>query len=101
MGAVLPGAAQRGPGLAVAPDMSTGRAVRQVLRDYGRLGLAVEDLCDDDDLYLAGITSQASVNVMLGLEAALDIEFPEHMLRKSTFASIRAITDAVASLRRS
>ena len=81
--------------------MSTGHAVRQVLRDYGRLGLPVEELSDDDDLYLAGMTSQASVNVMLGLEATLDIEFPEHLLRKSTFASIRAITGAVTGLRQS
>ena len=37
------------------------------------------------------MTSHASVNVMLALEDAFDIEFPESMLKKSTFESIAAI----------
>jgi acyl carrier protein len=51
------------------------------------------------DLHAAGMTSHATVNVMLGLEDAFDIEFPEKMLRKSTFGTISAISDAVAQLR--
>jgi acyl carrier protein len=35
---------------------------------------------------------------MLGLEDAFDVEFPDALLRKSTFATVRTITDAVASL---
>ncbi len=49
----------------------------------------------EDDLYRAGLTSHASVNVMLAVEDAFDIEFPERLLRKSTFASIAAIVAAV------
>ena len=44
------------------------------------------------------MTSQASVNVMLALEAAFDIEFPDHMLKRSVFASVAAIRDAVEQL---
>jgi acyl carrier protein len=55
-------------------------------------------MSDQADLYAAGLTSHASVNVMLALEDAFDFEFPEKLLRKSTFASISAIRDALAEL---
>jgi acyl carrier protein len=41
------------------------------------------------------MTSHASVNVMLALEEAFDFEFPETMLKKSTFESIAAIRAGV------
>jgi acyl carrier protein len=72
--------------------------IRQVLREHGKLPCDVESLDDDADLFQAGLTSHASVNVMLALEEAFDIEFPEPMLRKSTFESIRAIQSALTSL---
>ena len=52
----------------------------------------------DDDLYEAGMTSHASVNVMLGLEDSFDIEFPDELLRRGTFQTIRAIDTAVSGL---
>ena len=41
--------------------------IRQVLRDHARLALSVDTLRDDADLHEAGMTSQASVGVMLAL----------------------------------
>jgi len=55
-------------------------------------------LTDDADLYQAGLTSHASVNVMLALEDAFDVEFPERMLRKKTFESVAAIRAALDEL---
>ncbi|MGU3432704.1 acyl carrier protein [Actinomycetes bacterium M1A6_2h] len=72
--------------------------IRDVLRSAGKLGKDVSELGDGDDLYDAGLSSHASVNVMLGLEDALDIEFPDSLLRKSTFSSITAIGDALAQI---
>jgi len=69
-----------------------------VLSAYGRLPNPVETLGRDDDLYRAGLTSHASVNVMLGLEDEFDIEFPDAMLRKSTFESIASIESALQRL---
>ena len=40
--------------------------IRKVLAKHGRLPVAVDSLSDDDDLYAAGLTSHASVNLMLG-----------------------------------
>jgi hypothetical protein len=35
---------------------------------------------------------------MLGLESNFDVEFPDHMLKRSVFASIGAIREALAQL---
>jgi acyl carrier protein len=57
-----------------------------------RLGLV------QPDLYELGLTSHASVNVMLALEDEFDIEFPDEVLKKSTFASVRNIEQVVEGL---
>lgn len=44
------------------------------------------------------MTSHASVSVMLALEDAFGVEFPEPMLKKSTFESIASIANAIAEL---
>jgi hypothetical protein len=46
----------------------------------------------------AGIASFASVNVMLGLEEAFDIGFPDSTLTRDVFRSVDAVAPAVESL---
>lgn len=72
--------------------------IRHVLAEHARLGTDAAALGAQDDLYAAGMTSHASVNVMLGLEDAFDIEFPDEMLRRGTFESIFSIQSAIGSL---
>jgi len=72
--------------------------IRAVLRDHGRLNKDVNLLEVGTDLYQAGLTSHASVNVMLGLEGAFDVEFPDHMLKRNVFSSIQSIRSAVDEL---
>ena len=72
--------------------------IREVLRDHGRLAHDVETLPDDADLYEIGMTSHASVNVMLALEAKFDIEFPDRMLRRGVFESISSMSAAIEEL---
>ena len=72
--------------------------IREVLRGYGRLNQDVNLLDASADLYQSGMTSHASVNVMLALEGAFDIEFPDHLLKRSVFGSIDAIRSALISL---
>lgn len=69
-----------------------------MLQEQGRLSVDVTQMDAEDDLYAAGLTSHASVNVMLALEDAFDIEFPDRLLRKSTFSSVAAIAGAVTEL---
>lgn len=73
--------------------------IRQVLVEHGGLSKSAETLSGDEDLQQAGMTSYASVNVMLGLESAFDIEFPDHMLSRSVFASIASMAAAIRQLR--
>ena len=72
--------------------------IRQILAKHGRLSVDVNQLDADADLYQAGMTSQASVNVMLALEGEFDIEFPDELLKRSVFGSVNAIRDAVAGI---
>ena len=72
--------------------------IRQILKNHGRLGADVEALSATDDLYSAGMTSHANVNVMLALESEFEVEFPDEMLKRGTFDSIGSIRKAVTSL---
>ena len=72
--------------------------IRRILKDHGRLAKDAETLPEAADLYQAGMTSHASVNVMLALEGAFDVEFPDSMLKRSVFESISAIRDAISEL---
>jgi acyl carrier protein len=73
--------------------------IRQIIAEHGRLSLDADELTPDADLYHAGMTSHASVNVMLALEDHFDVEFPDRMLKRSVFESISAIESALNELR--
>ena len=72
--------------------------IRSILQANGRLNTPAVDLAEDQDLYRAGMTSHASVNVMLALEGEFDVEFPDRMLKRSVFESIAAIRAALEEL---
>jgi acyl carrier protein len=72
--------------------------IRAVLTEHGRLSRDVATLASTDDLYQAGMTSHASVNVMLALEGEFDVEFPDAMLKRSVFDSIASIRAALLDL---
>ncbi|MFJ2980444.1 acyl carrier protein [Curtobacterium sp. NPDC087082] len=76
----------------VAP--TTELAVRRALADHGRLVVDAMDVASIADLYALGLTSHATVNVMLAVENELDVEFPDAALHRSTFATIESIATA-------
>lgn len=73
-------------------------SICRILAEHGRLNADANTLDEGADLHQAGMTSHASVNVMLALEGEFDIEFPDAMLTRSVFSSIAAIRAAVNSL---
>lgn len=75
--------------------------IRNVLKEHGRLSIDVAGLKDDADLYQAGLTSHASVSIMLALEGEFDIEFPDQMLSRGVFGSVATIRGAVETLTQS
>ena len=72
--------------------------VRAVFKGTEFLQADVDGLADDADLYAAGLNSHATVNLMLALEEAFDVELPDRLLKRKTFSSINAITEALAEI---
>jgi acyl carrier protein len=72
--------------------------IRSILKEHGRLSTDADALTVETDLYQAGMTSHASVNVMLALEGAFDVEFPDHMLKRNVFNTIASIGSALDEL---
>ncbi|AJT42567.1 acyl carrier protein [Psychromicrobium lacuslunae] len=75
-----------------------GEKIREILANHGKLAVDIAEITDTSDLYAAGMTSHASVNVMLALEDTFDLEFPEKMLTKATFSSVQSIAEALTEI---
>jgi acyl carrier protein len=69
-----------------------------LLTKLGRLPVDVASIGDNQDLYAAGLTSFSAVQLMLGIEDAFDIEFPERMLNRKSFSTIAAIEACLMEL---
>jgi acyl carrier protein len=69
--------------------------IRQILRRHANLAVDVDTLADDGDLYQAGMTSHASVNVMIALEDTFEVEFLDSMLNRGVFESVDSIAAAL------
>ena len=105
------GAAVAGPNSGYRLDVRVNRLdvrgsviqdrIRDVLAAHGRMAVDPREVDSQADLYELGLTSHASVDVMLALEDAFDIEFPDEVLKKSTFASVRNIEQVVEGLAKS
>jgi len=74
------------------------RAIREVIETHARLPVDVWGLPDDASLYEAGMTSHASVNLMLALEDRFDVEFPDELLTRKAFESVAAIRRSLETL---
>lgn len=72
--------------------------IREILKEHARLAIDLAALDDAADLYQAGMTSHASVNVMLALEGNFDVEFPDRMLKRKVFESVDSIRQALNEL---
>ena len=75
--------------------------IRDILGKFGRLPVAIEQVKSNDDLYDAGLSSLATVNVMLAIEDAFDLEFPDQLLTRRSFQSIASLTGVVMGLKSS
>jgi len=73
--------------------------IRTILGEVARLDVPLASLADNDDLYAAGLSSLATVHVMLALENAFDIEIPDQMLTRQLFRSIDSLAAAVETIR--
>jgi acyl carrier protein len=72
--------------------------IQKIVKENAGLGARFEDVDNSTDLYRAGMTSYASVVLMIALENEFGLEFPDAMLSRSVFESIDAIAEAIESL---
>lgn len=83
-------------------DAETGVAnehrLRRILTEHAGLSLNAMSVEHSADLYAAGMSSRASVSVMLAIESEFELEFPDEMLRREVFASVAAMLNAIDTL---
>jgi acyl carrier protein len=72
--------------------------VRAIVTSMNILPVPVDGLSDEDNLFDAGMTSFASVQLMLAIEEEFDIEFPNSLLTRKTFATFGGLISAVNQL---
>lgn len=80
-------------------DEQLTAGVRAVIKQYGGLTADADTVAEDADLYASGMTSFASVEVMLGLEEEFGITFPQNMIGRETFLTVSAMVAAVTEIR--
>lgn len=79
-------------------DPSLHQRIRALLEQSGALQVDPVSLSDDSDLYSAGLTSHATVGLMLAIEDEFDVEFPDRLLRRRTFYSVNSLAEALAEI---
>lgn len=72
--------------------------IREIIGAHARLTVPANSLPEEADLYAAGMSSQASVSIMVALEEQFGVEFPDRMLKRSVFQSIASISAALHEL---
>ena len=72
--------------------------IREIIGTHARLSVSASSLPEEADLYAAGMSSQASVSIMVALEDEFDVEFPDRMLKRSVFQSIASIRAALGEI---
>jgi D-alanine--poly(phosphoribitol) ligase subunit 2 len=72
--------------------------VRTIIGSMNLLPVPIDGLSDQDNLFDAGMTSFGSVQLMLAVEEEFDIEFPNSLLTRKTFATVGGLAAAVEQL---
>ena len=72
--------------------------IREIIGANARLSVPTTSLPEDADLYAVGMSSQASVSVMIALEDEFGVEFPDRMLTRGVFQSIGSIRAALCEI---
>jgi acyl carrier protein len=72
--------------------------IRVILQEHSGLGEAAQHIGVYENLWLLGMTSLASVQVMLALESTFGVEIPDEKLLHATFSSIHQIMACITEL---
>lgn len=72
--------------------------IRRAIDEKGHLAIPAQNLAPSADLYAAGLTPFAAIQVMLTLEQELGVEFPKSMLERRSMSSIDSILSRIDAL---
>ncbi|SDA14152.1 acyl carrier protein [Methylobacterium sp. UNC378MF] len=78
--------------------MNIAQDIREILGSNEAFSGKADRLSEDDSLFDLGLDSFGSVQLMLALEERFNIEFPDELLNRKSFSTIRAIREAVSTL---
>lgn len=78
--------------------MVSDEVIRDILRQNEAMSAIVDSLGEDDDLFEKGLDSFGSVQLMLALEERFEVEFPDTLLNRRSFSTIRIIRETVTKL---
>jgi acyl carrier protein len=73
-------------------------ALRRILSESARLHVPADSLADDANLHAAGLSSFATVHVMLAIEDEFGVEIPDRLLTRRLFSSIDSMAAAITEL---
>jgi hypothetical protein len=73
-------------------------AIRRAIDKKGRLPLGAHLIAPWADLYEAGLTPFAAIQVMIEIEKEFSIEFPDSMLNRESLASINSLFERLRKL---
>lgn len=79
--------------------MISAQDIRELLGSIESLSSVAHGLGEDDQLFDKGLDSFGSVQLMLALEERYDIEFPDHLLNRRSFSTIRIVCETVSTLK--
>lgn len=78
--------------------MVSSEDIRNILARNEALAPVAAEISEDDNLFDKGLDSFGSVQLMLALEEHFEVEFPDHLLSRKSFSTIRSIRETVSSL---
>jgi len=78
--------------------MVSDEVVPDILRQDEAMSGIVDGLGEDEDLFEKGLDSFGSVQLMLALEERFEVEFPDTLLNRRSFSTIRIIRETVSKL---
>ncbi len=65
--------------------------IREIIDAKGHLPVAARTLDPKANLYDAGLSPFAAIQLILAIEEACGVEFPKQMLRRCSFSSLNSI----------
>jgi acyl carrier protein len=72
--------------------------LRRILNEVGGLAVPAASIASDGDLFAAGLTSFATVSVMLAIEDCFEVEIPDELVNRATFRTIAKLAEVVMAL---